>query len=386
MDPPARKEQGSSVTAAQGINDALPSANSAVPPVTVSPAAIDDLGPSFKDQANSVALPRQSDDKRAMAAAAMTSNASPSINAESGHVHPRDNENDVGPSYKDQVNYAHAEAVTHSNSSPPSTKRSNVPSSLLSSVPMVMGVLVPDELLTDAERGLHQETLPSEPECDTIHPTQPGINPTQPSHANDSATPDDSKTVEQMKEDMRFWVKLILLAIFCNTLLVAAVIVGTFCGVGACGSSNSNAVTLPPPVMPPSTIPPSDVPSVAPSLSPEFFVGSPGGDGTRSPTSNIGNAPMSIGTYRPTSNVETYPPTSRPTSIPTRSPTLMPSSDDPPISVGALVAIAVVLDILLVAGCVYGYYKWKRRPVETAKSDACIGDADVGGTVDPVSF
>jgi hypothetical protein len=367
MDPPAHKDQGRSVAAAPGINDAPPTTDSALREVAVSPTAVDDLGPSYKDQASSVAISRQSDDKLAMAAAAMASNATPYCGSNVVHVNPRDNQEDAGPTYKDQVNFAHVEAVVHSNPSSQSPKRSNVTSSLSSSVPMVLGVLVPDELLTEEERRLNQETLTaSEPENDRSLPTQHGTEASQPPRENVSATQDESKTVQQMKDDMRFWVKLILLAIFCNTLLVAAVIVGTFCGVGACGSSNSNAVTLPPPLMPP-----SNVPSTAPTLSPEFLIG----------------GPVENGTFAPTSNIGTELPTSLPTSLPSRAPTLMPTSDNPPISVGALVAIALVLDILLVAGCVYGYYKWKRRPPETAKSDACIADADVGEeSVDPISL
>ena len=344
--------------------------DSIIPKVSSSAAStpqithIDDetFGPRFKDQTNSVAYGESSNTNRNG-----SSNRRPA--AQIMPVVPRNFDNptasskqDNGPSYKDQVNASSNEVFLTSNrsSNPAHTNHSNNSNSL----PIVHGVLIPPEMLTDEERRTSgQEMLGSGSDPQTA-PVTTSLNVPATESDHRSNPPDNviptkkavSPPISSSSDEQFFWMKIIFGAIVLNTFLVAAVIVGTFCGIGLCaaGSSSASNDNLPNfPTLAPGTMPPTKVPTSAP-LPLLSFTLQPGT--TASPTA-ANTASFTIVT---TSSVPSMPPSMAPSFIPLTMPIENDTKNRSP-HVIVFIIPAVVLEFILVLTCLYYYYQRKKK-------------------------
>ena len=351
-----------------------------------------EFGPRYKDQANSVAHGEHSNHivrKRSNVDAPPTDSR----------------KSDSGPRYKDQVNDSSNEVFLSSNhlnnSEPPSNNSSNVP--------IVQGILIPPEMLTDEERrssgqegansgpriGGSNQTASAPPDIPTSDERQ-----TQSNVLNDA----DKRPVpvsSSPKDEHQFWVKVIFGAMFLNTILVACIIVGTFCGIGLCKSSVSSSdsaivgSTLPPvkaPTLPPvplkaPTLPPvplvtvtlrpsvigSDTPTNTPNT--QFTDDALGSDDALRPTSPplfFTPPPVATPIDQPNTNVPFLPSDTSdpPSSLPSRVPSMGPIFVEPPTAMDTgrrsnliiYIVPAVIIEFMVVLACLYYYYRRKHPP------------------------
>lgn len=253
---------------------------------------------------------------------------------------------------------------------------------------------------------------------------------TEGSSLNIISSSKGSDGVRQPVSEHRFWATVIFAAMFLNTLLVAAAVVGGFCAAGKCKSGGSSsassgvgqgggggAVKTLAPLSPPSHHP-SDTPSATPSSEPLKA-----SLGTFPPTSTAGSvhptlfpgpsvSPHPTRVPIPTVSphrvpiIRTAPPAPVPSAVPqlnaSRPATAMPMSSpvlSTPIPtaqgagsntggsglpVGALVAIVVGFEVIIVAGLVMYYRRWKKQrelfskalsdPVEQTNLNGETGD------------
>ena len=328
----------------------------------------DDFGPRFKDQTNSVAYSGNGNntaDCRWQAENVVAMNVDDTT---------ENNKHDTGsgPSYKDQVNDSSNEVFVSSNhpsnSGPTNSNRSN-------SLPIVHGILIPPEMLTEEERRTsgHEVVNNSQPiRSGTYHQnTTTSESLDVPTTSDDRPTPPEKvagKSAMSSSDEPLFWMKIIFGAIILNTFLVAAVIVGTFCGIGLCSSSSSNSLNssgnsmsdgtapIPSPTFAPLMVSPSNIPSPAPlplltSTPPPVSVTFPSDD--------------SLTTGAPTISVATFPPSTSPSMVPStiaigdRLPTDTTASQQPNVAV--FIIPAVLLEFIFVLTCLYYYYKRKKK-------------------------
>jgi hypothetical protein len=202
-------------------------------------------------------------------------------------------------------------------------------------------------------------------------------------------------------QEKRFWIKVIGVALCVNTLLVVAIVVGGVCATGGCSPESSSlpeatSPSLAPTASPSRLLQSSDAPSSSPAGFNHEFV--QGVNGTMPMLNVTGPGENATDTYPAFNNTglelapespyppppPLFPPASAPpqenraSAPPFASPTVIGTTTVPPlvsnhdsnhnrptssrgISAGALVAIAMAMEAIMVIGLIAFYRRWKSR-------------------------
>jgi hypothetical protein len=237
------------------------------------------------------------------------------------------------------------------------------------------------------------------------------------SSANNSGGGSSSSSPPLSAQEKRFWIKVIGVALCVNTLLVVAIVVGGVCATGGCTSSESplpkelSSPSLAPTASPSRLLRPYDAPSSSPA---SFTHETVDVNGTMLPLNGTGpsenatdddysgwnDTGLATGSPYPSPPL-LFPPASAPpdgkesetSGVPFASPMVngsttaapkhdsnhdRPTSAHKGISAGALVAIAVAMEVAMVIGLIAYYRRWKsRRLVDLQRGH--YADVDTSG-------
>jgi hypothetical protein len=355
-------------------------------------------GPGYKDQCQSV-LPRSAPNDAH--GKAKEKQVHVRVDDGSPRGSARSDNYDSGPNDRQQVR-----VVSPLSSLSNSSQRPRYGDGSRTVIPLATAVLVPDEPVEEGDEHLVRETSEDADEAERENEIVLANLP-----ADASARAANSKRETITSEEKRFWITVIAAALFLNTLLVVGVVVGGFCAAGACSASDSPAYTntnsQPSEPLAPArtrlpTIRPSDSPTVSPSLISDIPSMLPTSISyeTRFPLPSSSPVPVgqSPGKPSPAPSATAFPTTFKrtgtpksktvPTALPNYAPpTVSPRGTEKPsptkgtlsplapsadystgvatgasgVTTGALVAIAVAAEVIIVGGLYFYYRTWKRR-------------------------
>ena len=257
-------------------------------------------------------------------------------------------------------------------------------------IPVVSAILVPQERLEAEHRhqseGQNSGTTMSNTDS-SVDSQNRGENHGRNSNNHPSRisrSKSRSETEEPKRNERRFWISVIVLALALNSVLVTGLVVASFCAAGKC-TSNSSASEIPipspdmytPPTMAPTALSSRVLSSAAPTLPAMFSTGGATGD-VMPPDGFLpvgGNmteiAPVSAGTATPTPSATFAPKIPPPVSndsgrtngngkAENDETTTTASPTDGLSVVGIEILLALATEVVIVGG-LYLYYRWWQK-------------------------